>query len=62
MRVNSERQAIESAEERGQPTSMHPAAYSWVWCNMNTLTVAQARPTMHAVHFSSNYVVNAVHI
>ena len=25
---------------------MHPAAYSWVWCNINTLTIAQARPTM----------------
>ena len=47
MRV-SERQAIESVEEREleQPTSMHPAAYSWVWCNMNTLSVTQACPTI----------------
>ena len=39
-----ERLAMESAEER--EASLHPAAYSWVWCNINMLTVAQARLTM----------------
>ena len=48
--------------ERGQPMSMHPAACSWVWCNINTLTLViacRSGSPHNAVQFPSIISVEA---